>query len=89
VPLFSFVPLWMQLATPAVWLLATFTPIGKNFTLPLRGDPPSESPSRLHILPHEASKIPILTFRCFCQLLRAGIPLRGWRKDVFFAYKHL
>jgi hypothetical protein len=39
--------------------LAEFTPIGKNFTLPLREDPPSESPSRPHILLHESSKIPI------------------------------
>jgi hypothetical protein len=40
--------------------LAEFTPIGKKFTLPLREDPPSESPSRPHILLHESSKIPIL-----------------------------
>jgi hypothetical protein len=59
VPLFRFVPFYMQLATLAFWLLAEFTPIGKNFTLPLPVDLPSESPSWLHILPHEASKIPI------------------------------
>jgi hypothetical protein len=31
----------MQLATLALWILAEFTPIGKNFTLPIRVDPPS------------------------------------------------
>jgi hypothetical protein len=34
VPLFRFVPLYMQLATPPVSLLAEFTPIGKNFSTP-------------------------------------------------------